>query len=136
MPPIIISRASVTRSATYLLLGGMVALLLASATDTVYRVQSSVADIAPLLPFGYAIVTDRSFGIAEAGRAMQFVNLGGTGFAFTFGVGYGVASLACTLPVFLAVVGASLTATSLPQAFSQFVSYALGMEPTKYSTFK
>ena len=46
---------------------------------------------------------------------------------FIFGVAYATASLSCTLPVFLIVVGGSLTANGFGAAVLQFVSYALGM---------
>jgi hypothetical protein len=40
-----------------------------------------------------------------------------------FGIGYGAASLGCTLPLFLALVGASLGRTKL----TAFLAYAVGM---------
>ncbi len=46
---------------------------------------------------------------------------------FIFGVAYATASLSCTLPVFLIVVGGSLVANGFSAAVLQFVSYALGM---------
>ena len=46
---------------------------------------------------------------------------------FAFGVAYGTASLSCTLPIFLTVVGSAVTVQDLPSAVIQFVSYALGM---------
>ena len=46
---------------------------------------------------------------------------------FMFGLSYGTASLSCTLPIFLAVVGTSFAASSIATSFSQFVLYALGM---------
>ena len=46
---------------------------------------------------------------------------------FLFGIGYATASLACTLPIFLVVVGSSITARGILAGFFQFVSYALGM---------
>ena len=46
---------------------------------------------------------------------------------FGFGVAYGIASLACTLPVFLIVVGSALTASGPVPALAQFISYATGM---------
>ena len=45
------------------------------------------------------------------------------GAMFVFGVGYGAASLGCTLPIFLALVGASLGAAKL----TIFTAYAAGM---------
>jgi len=46
---------------------------------------------------------------------------------FTFGLSYGIASLSCTLPIFLAVVGTSLAVSDVPSAVGQLVLYALGM---------
>ena len=46
---------------------------------------------------------------------------------FIFGLSYGTASLSCTLPIFLAVVGTSLAVSSLAASLGQFVLYALGM---------
>lgn len=46
---------------------------------------------------------------------------------FTFGVGYGLASLGCTLPIFLVVIGASLTSGGALGAVLVFGAYALGM---------
>lgn len=50
-----------------------------------------------------------------------------TGGFFVFGLAYGAASLSCTLPVFLLVVGGGIAAGNLPLAVGQFFSYALGM---------
>ncbi len=46
---------------------------------------------------------------------------------FLFGVAYAFASLSCTLPVFLAVVGASLTTAGFAGSATMFFSYAAGM---------
>ena len=46
---------------------------------------------------------------------------------FLFGLSYGTASLGCTLPIFLTVVGTSFAASELTTSFAQFVLYALGM---------
>lgn len=46
---------------------------------------------------------------------------------FVFGVAYALASLSCTLPIFLTVVGSSLAVSGFVAAVAQFVSYALGM---------
>jgi cytochrome c-type biogenesis protein len=52
---------------------------------------------------------------------------GGVRGYFAYGLAYGTASLSCTLPVFLAVVGSALTATGFLGAAAQFVLYAAGM---------
>ena len=45
---------------------------------------------------------------------------------FLFGIGYGVASLSCTLPLFLTVTGTAITGGIIASALS-FAAYALGM---------
>jgi cytochrome c biogenesis protein CcdA len=61
-----------------------------------------------------------------AARVGDPTTMGVRGF-FLFGLAYGLASLSCTLPVFLAVMGGSLTAGSFVSGAGQFVSYGLGM---------
>lgn len=46
---------------------------------------------------------------------------------FLFGTAYGLASLSCTLPVFLAVVGAGLAARNPATAGAMFLAYGAGM---------
>jgi cytochrome c biogenesis protein CcdA len=76
----------------------------------------------------WLVVTGRSFGLASASRAMGGVQLrSGLRALFLFGVAYGVASLACTLPIFLVVVGTTLAVGGLFDAAGQFVGYGLGM---------
>jgi cytochrome c-type biogenesis protein len=53
-------------------------------------------------------------------------NSGYTNF-FLFGIGYAIASLSCTLPIFLLVVFQGLSAGGIVQGSFVFLSYALGM---------
>lgn len=46
---------------------------------------------------------------------------------FLFGVAFGATSLSCTLPIFLMVVGSSITAGDFTGGLFQFISYILGM---------
>ena len=46
---------------------------------------------------------------------------------FLFGVSYGIASLSCTLPIFLAVIGVNLRASSIYDSMLQFGLYGIGM---------
>jgi cytochrome c-type biogenesis protein len=46
---------------------------------------------------------------------------------FLFGLSYGVASLSCTLPIFLAVVGSSITAATVWPSLGALTLYGLGM---------
>jgi cytochrome c-type biogenesis protein len=51
----------------------------------------------------------------------------GTKAYFLFGLSYGTASLSCTLPIFLSVIGGSIAVSGLPFALGQFLLYGLGM---------
>ena len=46
---------------------------------------------------------------------------------FMFGLSYGTASLSCTLPIFLAVVGISVAGTNTISVVGNFFLFALGM---------
>jgi cytochrome c biogenesis protein CcdA len=46
---------------------------------------------------------------------------------FLFGIGYGLASLGCTLPVFLVAVGSAIKSHGFSNGLFQFFSYSLGM---------
>ena len=46
---------------------------------------------------------------------------------FLFGIGYGMASLGCTLPIFLVVVGSAIKSQGFSNGIFQFISYSLGM---------
>lgn len=46
---------------------------------------------------------------------------------FLFGLAFGATSLSCTLPIFLMVVGSSVTAGDFAGGLLQFASYVLGM---------
>ena len=46
---------------------------------------------------------------------------------FGFGISYGIASLSCTLPIFLVVVATSLALDGFRESVTQFFWYALGM---------
>ena len=46
---------------------------------------------------------------------------------FMFGIGYGMASLGCTLPIFLVVVGSAIKSQGFANGLFQFFSYSLGM---------
>ncbi len=74
----------------------------------------------------WLLVTGHSVGILAASRVQP--TFGGTAASvFLFGIGYGISSLACTLPVFLVVVGTALVSRGMLDALGQFVSFGLGM---------
>ena len=67
-----------------------------------------------------ALATQMSARMGNAGQS------GVRGY-FAFGLGYGMASLSCTLPIFLAVVGSTVTAGTFANSMLQFLLYGLGM---------
>ncbi len=80
-----------------------------------------------MLLFGvYLLVSHRYVGILAASR-VAVTPRRNIGNAFVFGIGYAIGSLACTLPIFLAVVGTALAADGFLASLGQFASYALGM---------
>ena len=46
---------------------------------------------------------------------------------FLFGLSYGIASLSCTLPIFLTVIGTSFAVSTIADSLGQFILYAVGM---------
>lgn len=52
---------------------------------------------------------------------------GGVRGYFAFGLAYGLASLSCTLPIFIAVIGGTFTAGTAVDSVLQFALYGLGM---------
>ncbi len=83
-----------------------------------------------LVALGLWLLTGRTLytGFSErlAARLGNPGQKGMRGF-FVFGIAYGTASLSCTLPIFLSVVGSALAVQGFLSAVTQFVSYALGM---------
>ena len=57
----------------------------------------------------------------EHGKKLSFVNF------FLFGIGYSIASLSCTLPLFLLIVFQGLSAGGIREGSIVFMTYALGM---------
>jgi cytochrome c biogenesis protein CcdA len=74
----------------------------------------------------WLLATGHALGLPLAARVRLPLRRG-LGGGLLFGVAYGAASLGCTLPIFLIVVGQALAAEGLVAALGQFVAYALGM---------
>ena len=132
-----------TRLLRALLVGGVVGaglvLLFGVAGLIIGSGGQFVVDIMPWLGLGIGVVLTMAGSWLLAGRKVY------TGFAgrlgaqigdptkvgvrgyFLFGVSYGTASLSCTLPIFLAVVGTTLATSGILAATGQFILYGLGM---------
>lgn len=127
-----------------LVVGGVVTagfIVLFGAAGTLIGVgaRSAVADILPWLGLGIGIVLTitgswllgggklyTEFAARAATRMGNPSQTNVRGY-FLFGLGYGTASLSCTLPIFLAVVGTSFAVSSVATSLGQFVLYAMGM---------
>ncbi len=68
-----------------------------------------------------------SIGERMADRMQDSVRRPGLRGYFAYGLAYGLASLSCTLPIFLAVVSSALVVNGLLAGMVQFVLYAAGM---------
>ncbi len=66
------------------------------------------------------------FFLAAAGKISDPRQMSVLGF-FLFGMAFGATSLSCTLPIFLMVVGSSITAGDFSGGLLHFISYILGM---------
>lgn len=79
-----------------------------------------------LLGLGVVMLAGRepTFSLPRAGAAST---RRGTGALFGFGVSYAVASLSCTLSIFLAVVAGAIPQASLAGGILLFVVYGVGM---------
>ena len=74
----------------------------------------------------WLLLTRKSMGIMATSRV--FVVPKKTAFnVFSFGMAYAVASLSCTLPIFLVVVGSAFASDGITSSLWQFSAYALGM---------
>jgi len=98
-------------------------------------VGSQLVSIVPWLAtlIGMALI---GFGLLTfLGRAPHFsitnlidtVHGNGVRALFLYGVSFGIASLSCTLPIFLMVVGGALSAGGLVQGLVPFIGYSGGM---------
>lgn len=80
-----------------------------------------------LIALGLALIASRrhlSLGFSQSVRLRRSKSPLGI---FLFGIAYAVASLGCTLPIFIIVVGSAVAAGGLITALIQFLNYALGM---------
>jgi cytochrome c biogenesis protein CcdA len=92
--------------------------------DWIPYVALAVGALMVLLGIAMLFGFQLSIGFLKAGRGASGRDASSV---FTFGVSYALASLSCTLPVFLSVVVGSLATTSFAGGIATFVAYGLGM---------
>jgi cytochrome c biogenesis protein CcdA len=122
-----------TMTASFTLLFGLagIAAALAASALTSSLPWIGMAVGAGLILLGGVLASGRELTTSLGPRMAQHLrtatrnrSLGGYA---AYGAAYGLASLGCTLPVFLAVVGTSLQVHGLADAIWQFVLFGLGM---------
>lgn len=83
-----------------------------------------------LLVLGIWVLMGKSVTLPAIAKVVDWVGdfreMSSLGY-FMFGLAFGATSLGCTLPIFLAVVGSSVTAGNFLAGMLQFISYILGM---------
>jgi len=124
---------SATMTASFVLLFGLAGIVAASAA-------SALTSALPWLGTAVGVSLIALAGLLASGRALDFTlapraaqrlrtatrNLGLSGY-LAYGLAYALASLGCTLPVFLSVIGTSLRLHGLADAVWQFLLFGLGM---------
>jgi cytochrome c-type biogenesis protein len=124
---------SVTVTASFVLLfgiAGIIASLAASAiTSALPWIGAAVG--AGLILLGGVLASGRELYAPLGSRAAHHLKaaaqIRGIGGYAAYGVAYGLASLGCTLPVFLGVVGTSLQLDRVADAVAQFALFGIGM---------
>jgi cytochrome c-type biogenesis protein len=121
-----------TVSLGFILLFGLAGLVISAGGNALLGAMPPLAIFigVALILLGLWVLAGRSvyFGVFEgfAARVGDPTNVSARGF-FLFGLAYGAASLSCTLPVFLVVVGGGISASGFLAGASQFLGYGLGM---------
>ncbi len=124
---------SVSVTLGFVVLFGITGLILSSVTSslsTVFPWLGLVVGVALVVVAGRMMTAKTlysSFGERMSARVTGMAQGRNVAGYFAYGVGYGLASLSCTLPIFLALAGGTLTTTRLVSSLSEFVLYALGM---------
>jgi cytochrome c biogenesis protein CcdA len=115
-------------SAGFLVVFGLAGILITAGFRIVIDVIPWVAIVVGVAVIGLGIALVRGYelkvGLPKAGKAAS-----GRGYrsVFLFGISYAVASLSCTLPVFLTVVATQVTRGSFVSGIATFVAYGAGM---------
>jgi cytochrome c-type biogenesis protein len=124
---------SVTMTASFAMLFGLAGILAGLAASALSSslpwigtaVGVSLVLLAGMLASGRELTASLAPRMAgHLGAATRNRSLGGYA---AYGTAYGLASLGCTLPVFLGVVGTSLQLHGLADAVGQFVLFGIGM---------
>lgn len=109
--------------AVFTLVGGVVA----AVSSRVLQAMPWVALLLGVTLVAYGVVVLRGRGISLPSLDLRFAKTVSRRGLVVFGGAYGIASLSCTLPVFLAVAGAATAAPNLVAGAGVYSVYGLGM---------
>jgi cytochrome c biogenesis protein CcdA len=114
-------------TAGFVLVFGLMGALITVGSESIVRVIPWIAlgVGVVLIAVGAAILAGRTFSFGLH-PVRQIEGRGGRTMV-VYGIGYGLASVGCTLPVFLVVVAGALSATGFLSGLVVFLAYALGM---------
>ncbi len=121
-----------TVSSGFVLLFGLAGIIISAGGNTLLKVMPALGFLigVALVLLGLLILVGRSVYFSFFERLANRIGDPGTvsvrGF-FLFGLAYGAASLSCTLPVFLVVVGGGIAAGGIMAGVGQFFVYSFGM---------
>ncbi|NOX23467.1 MAG: cytochrome c biogenesis protein CcdA [Actinobacteria bacterium] len=111
----------------FFVLFSVVGLLVSAGLQSLVNYVPWVALVIGISLFVLGVSVLRGFKLSarmmntKAGKGRSFRSMAG------FGVAFGTASISCTLPIFLAVVGISTRSSSLLEGWAVFLAYAAGM---------
>jgi cytochrome c-type biogenesis protein len=121
-------RVGLTVSVGFLIVFGLAGLALSAGARSITTAIPWAALVVGvgLMVVGVFMLTGRSMPLRLPGPT-RAVSGHGTVSTALFGVSYAIASLSCTLPVFLVVIGGAGTQTTLGGGVALFATYAAGM---------
>lgn len=108
----------------FLLAGTVIAAGLRSIIGWIPWMAAAVGVVLILVGLGVLSGRLKLLSLPAPGRANRSGTLRGM---YGFGVAYAVASLSCTLPIFLSLVASAVAGRSFVEASGGFVAYGLGM---------
>lgn len=121
-------RVGAVVSAGFLLVFGLAGILLTLGVRAVVDALPWLAMVVgvAVIGLGVALLTGRELAV-RLPRADRTPDGRGDAGVFWFGVSYAVASLSCTLPIFLVVVAGTIPQLGLLAGIATFLVYGLGM---------
>jgi cytochrome c biogenesis protein CcdA len=121
--------ASAAMALGFLTFFGLFGLLTVSVASTVQRYlpYGTVVVGIVLVALGIWLLSGRELSGRPSGLGARWAPTARLGSMFGYGIGYGIASLSCTVGPFLAVTGSSLRSGSVSATLSVYAAYAAGI---------